>query len=314
MNGRRVFHGRGKVLGGSSSINGMIFIRGNPMDYAKWARDPGLEKWDYAHCLPYFKRSEERLAGGDDYHGTEGPLKLERGPCTNPLFGAFFDAAVQAGYPRTDDVNGYQQEGFGPFDRNVYRGRRLSAARAYLHPVKKRPNLDVICRAMSTRIDFEGNRAVSVRYTRGGAKKSIGSGPMRSFRAAGPSIRRSCCNSREWELRTTSRVLASMWFTTCPGSGRICRTIWRCISSMPAPNRSRCIRRCNGGTNLLWAINGSFIARVLRLPITLRPGDSSGAMRMWNTRISSFISCPLRSVTTGHRPVGATGIRFTWGP
>lgn len=171
MNGRRIFHGRGKVLGGSSSINGMIFIRGNPMDFAKWSRDPGLEKWDYAHCLPYFKRSEERLAGGDDYHGTEGPLKLERGPCTNPLFGAFFDAAVEAGYPLTDDVNGYSQEGFGPFDRNVHRGRRLSAARAYLHPVKRRPNLDVICRAMSTRIDFEGKRAVSVRYTKGRSSK-----------------------------------------------------------------------------------------------------------------------------------------------
>jgi len=171
MNGRRIFHGRGKVLGGSSSINGMIFIRGNPMDFAKWSRDPGLEKWDYAHCLPYFKRSEERLAGGDDYHGTDGPLKLERGPCTNPLFGAFFEATEEAGYPRTEDVNGFQQEGFGPFDRNVYRGRRLSAARAYLHPVKKRPNLDVICRAMSTKIDFEGNRAVSVRYTKGRSSK-----------------------------------------------------------------------------------------------------------------------------------------------
>ena len=113
MNGRRVFHGRGKVLGGSSSINGMIFIRENPMDYAKWARDPGLEKWDYAHCLPYFKRSEERLAGGDDYHGTEGPLKLERGPCQS-LVWSLFDTAVQAGYPLTDDVNGYQQRGSAP--------------------------------------------------------------------------------------------------------------------------------------------------------------------------------------------------------
>jgi len=167
MNGRRIFHGRGKVLGGSSSINGMIFIRGNPLDYTKWSRDPGLEDWSYAHCLPYFKRAEDRLAGGDAYHGTEGPLKLERGPCTNPLFGAFFDAVQEAGYPLTDDVNGFSQEGFGPFDRNIHRGRRLSAARAYLHPVKRRPNLDVICRALTTRIDFEGNRAVSVRYGRG---------------------------------------------------------------------------------------------------------------------------------------------------
>jgi choline dehydrogenase len=167
MQGRRISHGRGKVLGGSSSINGMIFIRGNPLDYAKWSREPGLAKWNYAYCLPYFKRAEHRLAGTDVYHGGEGPLKLERGPCTNPLFGAFLEAAEQAGYPLTDDVNGFSQEGFGAFDRNIHRGRRLSAARAYLHPVKHRPNLDIICRAFTTRIDFEGKRAVSVRYSQG---------------------------------------------------------------------------------------------------------------------------------------------------
>ena len=92
MNGRRVYHARGKLLGGSSSINGMIYIRGNPMDFEKWAEDPGMESWDYAHCLPYFKRAENRLIGADDYHGNDGPLKLETGPCTNPLFGAFFAA------------------------------------------------------------------------------------------------------------------------------------------------------------------------------------------------------------------------------
>jgi choline dehydrogenase len=167
MGGRRIYHARGKVLGGSSSINGMIFQHGNPLDYERWAADDGMKEWDFAHCLPYFKRLENCLAGDDEWHGHDGPLVLERGPATNPLFEAFFDAAEQAGYPRTDDVNGYRQEGFAPFDRNVHRGRRLSAARAYLHPVMGRPNLTVRTRAYATRILFEGTRAVGVRYGRG---------------------------------------------------------------------------------------------------------------------------------------------------
>src|SRR6185295_6846741 len=108
-----------------------------------------METWDYAHCLPYFKKMENCLAAdkADQYHGHSGPLELERGPATNPLFGAFFKAVQEAGYPITDDVNGFRQEGFAPFDRNVRRGRRLSAARAYLHPVMHRDNLTVTTRA-----------------------------------------------------------------------------------------------------------------------------------------------------------------------
>lgn len=165
MNGRRIYHARGKVLGGSSSINGMIFQRGNPMDYERWAADPGMETWDFAHCLPYFKRMETCLAGSDEFRGDDGPLVLERGPAENPLFGAFFEAVQQAGHSLTDDVNGRKQEGFARFDRNVHRGRRLSAARAYLHPVMKRPNLEVVTRAMVTRILFDGKRATGVEYT-----------------------------------------------------------------------------------------------------------------------------------------------------
>jgi choline dehydrogenase len=167
MNGRRIYHARGKVLGGSSSINGMIFQRGNPMDYERWAADPGMDTWDYAHCLPYFKRMETCLAGGGDWRGHDGPLVLERGPATNPLFTAFFEAVQQAGYELTDDVNGYRQEGFAPFDRNVHNGRRLSASRAYLHPVVSRPNLRVECRAFVTKILFEGSRAVGVEFRSG---------------------------------------------------------------------------------------------------------------------------------------------------
>jgi choline dehydrogenase len=167
MNGRRIYHARGKVLGGSSSINGMIFQRGNPLDYERWAADPGMESWDFAHCLPYFKKMETCLAGGGQWRGHEGPLVLERGPASSPLFTAFFEAVQQAGYQLTDDVNGYRQEGFAPFDRNVHRGRRLSAARAYLHPVMARPNLRVECWALATRILFDDKRAVGVEYRRG---------------------------------------------------------------------------------------------------------------------------------------------------
>jgi choline dehydrogenase len=178
MHGRRISHARGKVLGGSSSINGMIFQRGNPLDYERWAGDPGMETWDYVHCLPYFKRMESCLAAADDdpFHGHDGPLVLERGPAANPLFGAFFEAVRQAGYPLTDDVNGYRQEGFAPFDRNIHRGRRLSASRAYLPPISRRRNLDVRCRAFVTRILFEGNRAVGVEYR-------CGTGSTRRVRA-----------------------------------------------------------------------------------------------------------------------------------
>jgi choline dehydrogenase len=167
MHGRRIYHARGKVLGGSSSINGMIFQRGNPMDYERWAGDPGMEHWDYAHCLPYFKRMETCLAADitDEFRGHAGPLVLERGPATSPLFGAWFEAVQQAGYRLTEDVNGFRQEGFAPFDRNVHRGRRLSAARAYLHPVEGRPNLDVRTRAFVTRVLFNGTRAIGVEFT-----------------------------------------------------------------------------------------------------------------------------------------------------
>jgi choline dehydrogenase len=178
LNGRRIYHARGKVLGGSSSINGMIFQRGNPMDYERWAAGDGMGDWDYAHCLPYFKRMENCLAGGDDFRGTDGPLVLERGPATNPLFGAFFAAVQEAGYPLTDDVNGYRQEGFAAFDRNVHRGRRLSAARAYLHPVMGRRNLAVRTRTLVTQVLFEGRRATGVEFRHRGRTERARAGEV----------------------------------------------------------------------------------------------------------------------------------------
>ena len=163
MNGRKIYHARGKVLGGSSSINGMIFQRGNPMDYERWGREPGMQNWDFAHCLPYFKKMESCLADPNgELRGGSGPLKLERGPSKGPLFKQFFEAVQQAGFNLTNDVNGYRQEGFARFDRNIYRGRRLSAARAYLYPVKSRPNLTIKTRAMVTKVIFEGKQAIGV--------------------------------------------------------------------------------------------------------------------------------------------------------
>ena len=181
MHGRRVYHARGKVLGGSSSINGQIFQRGNPLDYERWAADPGMETWDYAHCLPYFKRMETCLAASPDdpYRGHGGPLVLERGPATNPLFTAFFAACQQAGYELTDDVNGHRQEGFAPFDRNIHRGRRLSAAQAYLRPVRGRRNLHLRTRTLVTGIVFHGRRAVAVDIERqGGGTERIAGGEI----------------------------------------------------------------------------------------------------------------------------------------
>ena len=233
MNGRRIYHARGKVLGGSSSINGMIFQRGNPLDYERWAADPGMATWDYAHCLPYFKRMETCLAAAPDdpYRGHSGPLILERGPATNPLFGAFFDAAVQAGYARTDDVNGYRQEGFAAFDRNIRRGRRLSAARAYLHPVRKRPNLEVRTSAFVSRIVFDGRtrgrrrgrpgawRAEHIRGRRGHPRRRGD-----QLAAAAPAVGR---RRRDRAGRPRHRRRR----TTCPASARISRTTSRSTSS-----------------------------------------------------------------------------------
>jgi choline dehydrogenase len=165
MDDREIYHARGKLLGGSSSINGMIFQRGNANDYDGWAARPGLENWSYAHCLPYFKRMESAADGDDVFRGREGPLFIERGRAEGPLFDAFFAAAREAGHAETKDVNGANQEGFGRFDRTIHNGKRWSAARAYFHPVKGRPNLSVRFRAFATKILFEGRRAVGVEFS-----------------------------------------------------------------------------------------------------------------------------------------------------
>lgn len=168
MGHRRMHCPRGRVIGGSSSVNGMVYIRGHAFDYDGWASRPGLEDWSYADCLPYFKKSETRLKGGDAYRGGSGPLFVTTGACTNPLYLAFIEAGREAGYPVTEDMNGFQQEGLGRMDMTTYKGRRWSAARAHLRPAQKRGGVVVRSRCLVTRVLFEGRRAAGVEYSRSG--------------------------------------------------------------------------------------------------------------------------------------------------
>ncbi|MGJ8621555.1 MAG: choline dehydrogenase [Yoonia sp.] len=169
LGGRQLVTPRGKVIGGSSSINGMIYVRGHACDYDHWA-ESGAQGWGYADVLPYFKRMETWHDGGHGgdpkQRGTDGPLHVTRGPRKNPLTRAFVEAGAQAGYQVTDDYNGQQQEGFGPFDATIYKGKRWSAATAYLRPALKRPNCN-ITRALARRIVIEDGRAVGVEVSRG---------------------------------------------------------------------------------------------------------------------------------------------------
>ena len=163
LNGRQVQHDRGKVLGGSSSINGMVFVRGNALDYEGW-RQSGCEGWGYADVMPYFKRMETYSGGEDDFRGIDGPLHVHRAEPKEPLALAFIEAGKQAGYKITDDISGYCQEGFGVFDRTVFKGERWSAARAYLDPVRSHSNLTVVTHALVQRVVINENRATGVIY------------------------------------------------------------------------------------------------------------------------------------------------------
>ncbi len=172
MDDRRMYCPRGRVLGGSSAINGMQFIRGNPKDFDGWA-EQGLVKWSYAHCLPYFKKMECYQTGGDDYRGDNGPLHVSPGKIVNPLDQAYLDATQQAGHLFSEDTNGFQQEGFGLSDRNTYRGQRWSAADAYLKPAMTRPQVSVTTGALCHRIIFDQRRAIGVEYELRGEKQTL---------------------------------------------------------------------------------------------------------------------------------------------
>ena len=167
LGGRRLHTPRGRGLGGSSSINGLVYVRGNPLDFERW-QDEGARGWGYADVLPYFKRAERRAEGGDAYRGGDGPLDTCYGPLTNPLHHAWLEAAQQAGYALTPDINGERQEGFGRMDMTVRDGARCSAAKAYLRPALRRPGVAVRTHSLASRIVFERQRAVGIEYQRGG--------------------------------------------------------------------------------------------------------------------------------------------------
>jgi choline dehydrogenase len=172
LDGRRLWWPRGRGWGGSSSINGMIYIRGHARDYDQW-RQMGLDGWGYADVLPYFMRAESLEGGGDDYHGADGPLHISRAASRNPIYSAFIAAGGEAGHPLTSDFNGFRQEGFGPYQLNIKDGRRWSAAAAYLHPALKRPNLTAEIGARTTRILLEGERAVGVEFVQAGVTRQV---------------------------------------------------------------------------------------------------------------------------------------------
>ncbi len=176
LGGRVLATPRGKVIGGSSSINGMVYVRGHARDFDTWA-EMGAQGWGYADVLPYFQRMEQWHGHGDGgdraFRGAKGPLHVTRGPRSNPLFGAFIKAGEQAGYPVTADYNGQQQEGFGPMEATIYKGQRWSAANAYLKPAMKAGNVTTI-RAFARRVVIEGGRAVGVEVERGGRIEVIG--------------------------------------------------------------------------------------------------------------------------------------------
>jgi choline dehydrogenase len=175
LGGRSLHTPRGKVLGGSSSINGLVYIRGNPLDYERWVGE-GATGWGYADVLPYFRRAERRAEGGNEYRGGNGKLGTCYGSLANPLHAAWLAAAKEAGYPHSDDVNAFQQEGFGRMDMTVAGGRRCSAANAYLRAALRRANLSLITHALATRIVFDGRRARSLEYRHGGAAHTVNIG------------------------------------------------------------------------------------------------------------------------------------------
>ncbi|KAI8521325.1 hypothetical protein Bbelb_010790 [Branchiostoma belcheri] len=177
MDNREMYWPRGRVWGGSSSLNAMVYIRGHALDYDRWEKE-GASGWAYADCLPYFRKAQTHELGGDDYRGGDGPLHVSRGKSNNPLNQAFIEAAQQAGYPYTDDMNGYQQEGFGDMDMTIHKGVRWSTANAYLRPALKRTNVTTEVKCVVTRVLFEGNQAVGVEYIQNGETKQVRAGEV----------------------------------------------------------------------------------------------------------------------------------------
>ncbi len=300
MNNRRMECGRGKGLGGSSLINGMCYIRGNAMDLDNWAKEPGLEHWSYLDRLPYYRKAETRDIGPNDYHGGDGPVSVTTPkPGNNPLFEAMVEAGVQAGYPRTDDLNGYQQEGFGPMDRTVTpQGRRASTARGYLDQARGRPNLTIRTHALTDHIIFAGKRAVGVEWLEGEstipskatANKEV---LLCAGAIASPQIlQRSGVGNPELLRQFDIPVVHDL-----PAWVRTCRTIWRCICSTSAKSRYRSTRRYSGGTSRRSAPSGCSAAPASAPATSSKRAVLSAAAQSSPGRTFSTTSCRWRLTT-----------------
>ncbi|MGY3124089.1 choline dehydrogenase-like flavoprotein [Bradyrhizobium sp. S3.14.4] len=229
LKGRQVFQPRGKTLGGSSSINGLLYVRGQHEDYDRW-RQHGNAGWGYDDVLPYFKKAENQARGADQYHGSGGPLPVSNMVVTDPLSKAFMDAAVQTGLPYNPDFNGATQEGVGLFQTTTRNGRRASTAVAYLGPAKTRSNLKVETEALGQRVLFEGRRAVGVEYRQGATVRRARPRARRSCCRAAPTTRRSSFSSPASALPISCASTASMSCWTRRASATISRTTCRSAS------------------------------------------------------------------------------------
>ena len=306
---RRMDCPRGKTLGGSSSINGMVYVRGHARDFDQWERE-GAHGWGYRNCLPYFQRAETWTGGGDSYRGAEGPLHTCNGnEMRNPLYEAFIRAGEEAGYGLTDDYNGFRQEGFGPMHMTVKDGVRWSTANAYLRPAMQRPNLTVITDTLVDKILFEGDRAIGVRYQQGArladvfadaevilSAGSIGSptllqrsgiGPENVLRRAGVDVRVDRAGVGE-NLQDHLEVYLQYQCTQ-----PITLMNW-VLSAKPA-----------------LAPVGSCSRMDLEQPIILRAARSSDRKLASSGRTSSITFCQLRSAMTAMPRLVGTDSRYT---
>lgn len=240
LDGRRLSWPRGRVLGGSSSINAMVYMRGHAHDYDGWASEHGATGWSYAECLPYFRRSQTHELGGDSYRGGDGPLRVIRGRQheRQELHGAFIEAAKQAGYPFTDDMNGFQQEGVGHMDMTVHDGKRWSSASAYLHPAlaEGRPNLAVVTGALAHRVLFDegGRRAIGVSAEDSASRSIV------TFRAA-KEVTSAFMNGSKLNRQLTLFYFVpghSVWW--CRQLAATAAALWRGRRRTPQGRRSTC--------------------------------------------------------------------------
>ncbi|MFD2780203.1 GMC family oxidoreductase N-terminal domain-containing protein [Novosphingobium pokkalii] len=299
LNNRRLHCPRGKGLGGSSSINGLVYVRGNPLDFEHW-QEQGARGWGYANVLPYFKRAETRLEGGNAYRGGDGPLSTTYGTLDNPLHHAWMEAARQAGYQLTEDYNGFRQEGFGRMDMTVRNGERCSSAKAHLYDAVKRPNLQVVQHALATRILFDGTRAVGVEYERGGTLHTVragrevilSGGPINSVQL----LKLSGIGPAQELAGHGIPVLADR-----AGVGANLQDHLEFYFQMACTSRSPCSAMPTCWARPGSASNGCCAARAWARPTTLNPAVSSAAAPASAIPISSTTSSRWPSITMAPR-------------